>query len=46
MKLVGGKKLSENMKVSWDHYSECIEKYKMFKTTNQGVLNGLKQQNV
>jgi hypothetical protein len=25
----------KNMKVSWDYYSQYMEKYKMFQTTNQ-----------
>jgi hypothetical protein len=25
----------KNMKVSWDYYSQSIEKYKIFQTTNQ-----------
>ena len=33
--LVGGFNPSENMKVNWDDYSQQMEKYKMFQTTNQ-----------
>ena len=36
--LLGGFKLSENMKVSWDYYSKCMEKWNMFQTTHQFSL--------
>ena len=32
--MVGGFNPYENMKVSWDDYSQYMEKYKMFHTTN------------
>jgi len=28
----------KNMKVSWDYYSQHMEKYKMFQTTNQYMM--------
>jgi len=38
-KLVGGFNPSEKYYiVSWDHYSQYMEKSKMFQTTNQNVL--------
>jgi hypothetical protein len=34
--LVGGTPTPlKNMKVGWDYYSQHMEKYKMFQTTNQ-----------
>jgi len=34
--LVGGKTTPlKNVKISWDDYSQYMEKYKMFQTTNQ-----------
>ena len=30
---------SKNMKVSWDYYSQYMEQYKRFQTTNQILLH-------
>ena len=39
MDLVGGiPPPLKNMKVNWDDYSQSMEKYKMFQTTNQDSL--------
>ena len=35
MDMVGGFIPLENMKVNWDDYSQDMEKYNMFQTTNQ-----------